>query len=134
MLLKSCVKPGWIIVSIALIAAVFVGVQVSRLPMSSERLRASVIETLSARLDSDVELASLTVRAFPRLHAEGAGLTIRRKGQGGYPPLISVKSFTMDGSVWATPARGSGGAGRTSISRSRPTITRITRNGIRVSA
>ena len=41
----------------------------------------------------------MTVRAFPRLHAEGAGLTIRRKGQGQYPPLISVKSFTVDGDL-----------------------------------
>ena len=39
------------------------------------------------------------MRAFPRLHAEGGGLTIRRKGQTGYPPLISIKSFTVDGDV-----------------------------------
>jgi hypothetical protein len=91
----------WLKIALGLVAIVVIllGVLLWRLPISSDRLRASVIETLSSRLDSDVELASLTVRAFPRLHAEGGGLTIRRKGHGSDPPLITVKSFTADGSV-----------------------------------
>ena len=99
MLQQGFVKLRWIVPSIVLIVVAFVGVLAWRLPISSERLRASVIETLSEQLDSDVELGSLTVRTFPRLRAEGARLTIRRKGQAGYPPLISVKSFTVDGTV-----------------------------------
>jgi hypothetical protein len=88
---------GWIALSIALVVAIAAGILVWWLPLTPERMRASVIKTLAERLDSDVELASLTVRVFPRLHAEGSGLTIRRKGQEGHPPLISVKSFTVDG-------------------------------------
>ena len=93
------VKLRRIVIGILLLVVAFVGVLVWRLPVTSERLRAKVIETLSDRLDSDVELSTLTVRAFPRLHAEGTGLTIKRKGQGEYPPLISVKSFTVDGDL-----------------------------------
>ena len=88
-----------IVLGILLLVVAFLGVVVWRLPVSSERLRAKVIEALSDRLDSDVELSSLTVRAFPRLHAEGTGLSITRKGHGQYPPLISVKSFTVDGDL-----------------------------------
>ena len=95
----GCVKLRWIVLAIALARRRLRRVLAWRLPISSERLRAWSSQTLSERLDSDVELASLTVRAFPRLHAEGGGLTIRRKGQGGYPPLISVKSFTVDGDL-----------------------------------
>ncbi|MEO8256773.1 MAG: AsmA-like C-terminal region-containing protein [Acidobacteriota bacterium] len=88
-----------IVAAVVLVLIAFVGVVVWRLPITSDRLRAKVIETLSDRLDSDVELSSLAVRAFPRLHAEGGGLTIKRRGQGGRPPLISVKSFTVDGDL-----------------------------------
>jgi AsmA-like protein len=93
------VKRRWIILPIALIAVTLVGVLASRYPISSERLRHSVVATLAERLDSDIELGSLTLRTFPRFHAEGGGLTIRRKGHGDHPPLISVKSFTVDGNV-----------------------------------
>jgi AsmA-like C-terminal region len=98
----GCVKLSrvlGIVLAIVLVSVAILGILIWRLPLSSERLRASVIATLSERLDSDVELATLTVRAFPRLHAEGGGLTVRRKGQPGYPPLISIKSFIVDGDV-----------------------------------
>jgi hypothetical protein len=93
------VKWRAIVLFIGVLVVAVMGVLALRLPLSSERLRASVIETLSARLDGEVELASLTLRAFPRLHAEGGHLTIRRKGQGDYPPLVSVESFTVDGDL-----------------------------------
>jgi hypothetical protein len=93
------VKLRRIVIGILLLVVAVIGILVWRLPVSSERLRAKVVETLSDRLDSDVELSTFTVRAFPRLHAEGTGLTIKRKGQGAYPPLISVKSFTVDGDL-----------------------------------
>jgi hypothetical protein len=81
------------------VAVTLAGVLVWRLPISPERLRKAVVDTLAERLDSDVELESLTVRTFPRLRAEGVGLKIRRKGQGDFPPLVSVKSFSVDGTV-----------------------------------
>jgi hypothetical protein len=67
----------------------------SSVPLSSQRLRQRLLAGLSDKLDGDVELGSLSVRMVP-FHAEGTGLTIRHRKHSGEPPLISVKSFTVD--------------------------------------
>lgn len=70
----------------------------SSVPLSSQRLRQRLLAALSDKLDGDVELGSLSVRMVP-FHAEGTGLTIRQREHSGEPPLISVKSFTVDGDL-----------------------------------
>jgi hypothetical protein len=70
----------------------------SSVPLSSQRLRQRLLAGLSDKLDGDVELGSLSVRMVP-FHAEGTGLTIRHREHSGEPPLISVKSFTVDGDL-----------------------------------
>src|SRR5438874_5740577 len=70
-------------------------------PISSEAARAKVIAALAARLDSEVELDSLSLKVLPQLRAEGAGLAIRHKGRHDVPPLISVRSFAVEGNVLA---------------------------------
>jgi hypothetical protein len=78
------------------LAAAFTSV----VPMSSEVLRERIIETLSNKLDSDVELGTLTIRVFPGLRADGADLRIRRRGTPAeVPPLITVKTFHVDASL-----------------------------------
>jgi hypothetical protein len=72
---------------------------VAAVPLSSERFRRRIVRTLSETLDSDVELGDLHLRVFPSLHAEGSDLRVRRRGMGAYPPLISVRSFRVDGSL-----------------------------------
>lgn len=71
----------------------------SVVPFSSETARAKVIEVLAARLDSEVQLDSLSLKVLPRLRAEGVGLTIRHKGRHDVPPLISIRSFAVEGNV-----------------------------------
>jgi hypothetical protein len=72
----------------------------SAVPMSSEVLRQRIIDTLSHKLDSDVELGELTIKVFPGLRADGANLSIRRRGTpADVPPLIAVKSFHVDASL-----------------------------------
>jgi len=72
----------------------------SVVPMSSNILRHRIIDTLAHKLDSDVELGTLTIRVFPRLRADGADLRIRRRGTpADMPPLIAVKSFHVDASL-----------------------------------
>jgi hypothetical protein len=71
----------------------------ARVPFSSETLRKRVIVTLSDRLDAEVELGAVTLRALPSLHAEGQNLVIHHKGRRDVPPLISVKTVTIDASV-----------------------------------
>ena len=72
---------------------------VARIPFSSEILSERLTETLADRLNAEVELGGLTLRAFPSLHATGVDLTIRHKGRTDVPPLIVVKSFTVDTSL-----------------------------------
>jgi len=58
-----------------------------------------IIEVLAARLDSEVELDSLTFKVLPRLRADGAGLRIRHKGRHDVPPLIAIRSFSVEGNI-----------------------------------
>jgi hypothetical protein len=68
--------------------------------VSTDVLRRRIITTLSAKLDSDVELGGLSLRVFPGLRADGADLTIRRRGTpAGRPPLISIKKFHVDANL-----------------------------------
>ena len=67
-----------------------------RIPFTSETLRKRVIETLSDRLDAEVELGDLTLRVLPALHADGTDLRIRHKGRRDVAPLISIDKFTVD--------------------------------------
>ncbi len=68
----------------------------TRIPYSGDRLREKVIATLSERLDSEVELAALHLRIFPRIHVEGKGLVVRHEGRRDVPPLISADAFTVN--------------------------------------
>jgi len=82
---------GLVIVSAAMFTAA--------VPLSSDTLRHRMVAYLSDKLDSDVELGDLHLRAFPRLRIEGADLRIRRRGMADYPPLISIKSFHVEASI-----------------------------------
>jgi hypothetical protein len=99
-LVKEAVKLVWIgtAVVVAAVMAVLVLATRSKLPISSEALRRGILAGLSERFGADVEIGALSVRMFP-FHAEGAGLVIRHRAHGDEPPLISVKSFTVDGDL-----------------------------------
>jgi AsmA-like C-terminal region len=89
--------------SLALLALVMVavGVFVANVPLSSDTLRRRIIASLAERLDSDVELGDLSLRVYPTLRAEGADLRIRRRGaRADLPPLIAIKTFHVDGSLF----------------------------------
>jgi AsmA-like protein len=62
-------------------------------------LRQLVIDTLAERLESEVQLDSLSVDTFPTVHVTGTNLIIRHKGRKDVPPLVSVASFELDGGL-----------------------------------
>jgi hypothetical protein len=62
----------------------------------SEFLRRKLVTSLAERLESEVEIAEVRVRMFPRPHADVVGLTLRHKHRQDVPPLISVKRLTID--------------------------------------
>lgn len=68
-------------------------------------LRKLVVDTLADRLDSEVELQAFSVDTFPAVHITGEGLTIRHKGRRDVPPLVSVRSFRMDGGLFGLMSR-----------------------------
>jgi hypothetical protein len=68
-------------------------------PVSSDTLRRRMVNYLSTRLDAEVELGDLSLRAFPRLRVDGANLTIRKRGRTDIPPLISVTTFHADANL-----------------------------------
>jgi hypothetical protein len=79
-----------VFITLALIAVV---------PLTSDALRHRMVATLSDRLNADVAIGDLHWRVFPQLHAQGTALTIRQHGVTAYPPLISVKSFTVEANL-----------------------------------
>ena len=93
----------WIVLGIAASVSVLVLVLMiaSIVPFRSEVARRKLIDVLSDRLGSDVQLDSLQLRVFPSLRAEGTGLAIKRRGPPTRAPLISVKRFVVHGSLLA---------------------------------
>jgi hypothetical protein len=93
------IRRRWIWTIAALGAALTVALIVlaSAVPLRSESLKRRIVETLAQRLNSEVTLDQLSLRLFPRLHAEAAGLRIRQRNQpAGTPPLIAIDRFEAD--------------------------------------
>ena len=74
-------------------------VAAARIPFSSEMLRDRLIDALEERLNVDAELGSLTLRFHPSLRAVGEGLVLRARGRSDVPPLIEVRTFTVDANL-----------------------------------
>jgi uncharacterized protein involved in outer membrane biogenesis len=89
----------WALLTLAGLVIVFGAMFMAAVPLSSDSLRHRIVQYLSDKLDSEVELGDLHLRTFPSLRVEGADLRIRRRGMGDYPPLISVKTFHVDASI-----------------------------------
>ena len=89
----------WALLGLAGLAVVFGAMFTAVVPLSSDTLRQRIVRHLSEKLDSEVELGDLSLRAFPQLRVEGANLRIRRRGMDDYPPLISIKTFHVDASI-----------------------------------
>ena len=58
-----------------------------------ETTRAWVIRELSRRFDSQIELDSLHVQAWPRMSVKGQGLTVHYHNRTDVPPLIHIREF-----------------------------------------
>jgi hypothetical protein len=87
----------WIIVASAFAAVVaLIVVVAAAVPLSSGIVRQKVIETLSNRFDSEVELADVRIRVFPRFHADIVGLAIHHERRHDVPPLIAIDKLTVD--------------------------------------
>lgn len=61
---------------------------------ASPYVRARVVETLAARLDSEVTLESFHVSFWPQPSFVGRGLVIRYHGRTDIPPFVAVRQFS----------------------------------------
>lgn len=63
-------------------------------------LRTRLTTALGERFGGAVEMDALRVSIFPRLRVSGDAVVVHYKGREGGPPLITIKSFTADASLW----------------------------------
>jgi len=92
-------KLRWVIVAIIGVLVAGVVALALMVPLTSGQMRKRVIATLSDELQAEVELADFQVQLLPPMPAIGAGLAVRHKGRRDVPPIISVKSFSVHGSL-----------------------------------
>jgi hypothetical protein len=79
---------------LAIIVVVGAGIAVTATQLEP-RLRDFVVSTLSRSLHSEVELGAVRVNWVP-LRLEADDLTVRHRGRTDVPPLLVVKSFSVD--------------------------------------
>ena len=84
--------------AVGVLAIVIILVALS-IPIRSETLKAQVIALLSEELESEVTIETLEGRVFPRVAVSGAGVVIRQKGRTDVPPLITIETFEIRGSL-----------------------------------
>jgi uncharacterized protein involved in outer membrane biogenesis len=87
----------WVL--IAFVALLVLLVIVAAVASRSETLRQLVVATLSDRLESQVELESFSVGAFPGVTIRGRKLVLRHRGRTDVPPLVQIESFTVECSI-----------------------------------
>lgn len=94
-------RKRWAVAILSIAALLVVGLLVvaSRIPLSSDTLRRRLVTNLSERLESEVELATLSLHFSPRLHAVGTGLVVRYHGRQDVPPLFKIERFTVSASL-----------------------------------
>jgi hypothetical protein len=89
----------WTLTAAASALVIVLAMLASTMPLRSQTLKQRIVDTLAERLNSDVTLDDLSLRVYPRLHAEGKRLTIRDRRHPDAPPLIAVRGFTVEGDL-----------------------------------
>lgn len=75
------------------------------LKTAEPRLRREFEVWLSARLNSDVTLESMTIRLVPSVRIEGTGMLLRVKDRPDLPPFITIRRWTGSGLLTGLRAR-----------------------------
>jgi hypothetical protein len=82
--------------SVGIAFGVLAGLWIAVLMLSNtDMLRQKLVDTLSEKLDADVELATFSVTTFPLLRIHGDRLKLRLKGQKNPAPFIEVNHFEV---------------------------------------
>jgi hypothetical protein len=81
---------------VGLLALLFLTLPITLTPSVRTRL----IAALNERFDSKVDVASLRVSVLPRVRVAGEGVVLRFKGRTDVPPMIAIKSFSAEASLF----------------------------------
>jgi hypothetical protein len=92
---------GWVIAlsilgGIIVVMSAMIAIGVRRV---SPHARDWLVEWMQDHYESQVELQGFTIRVYPRIHIEGAGLALHFKGRLDLPPLIAIRHFSVDTGV-----------------------------------
>jgi hypothetical protein len=68
-------------------------------------VRARLTAALGDRFDSEVEIEALRVSVLPRLRLQGEGVVLRHRGRSDVPPLITIRSFAADATLFGLLAQ-----------------------------
>jgi len=72
------------------------------LPITLEpRIKARLMDAISERFDSRVDVEALTVSVLPRARITGRGLVLHHKRRSDVPPLVTIASFSAEASLFA---------------------------------
>jgi len=88
-----------LLIVISLVVIAIVGVIVTGVHLSNPYLHKKVVEMLSEKFHSDVELKEFHVYLFPGARIEGTGLVLRHEGRTDVPPLISIAEFSAEAGI-----------------------------------
>lgn len=81
---------------VGLLALLFLTLPITLTPSVRSRL----IAALNERFDSKVDVAELRVSVLPRVRVAGEGVVLRFKGRTDVPPMIAIKSFSAEASLF----------------------------------
>lgn len=81
---------------VGLLALLFLTLPITLTPSVRTRL----IAALNERFDSKVDVASLRLSVLPRVRVAGEGVVLRFKGRTDVPPMIAIKSFSAEASLF----------------------------------
>ena len=88
-----------LLIAISLVVIAVVAVIVAGIRLSNPYLHKKVVEMLSEKFHSDVELKDFQVYLFPGVRIEGSGLTLRHEGRTDVPPLITIGEFSAEAGI-----------------------------------
>ena len=94
------VNRRWVVAA-AVVALGLVAVILS-LPITIEpRIKRRLMDAVSERFESRVDVEALTVSVLPRARVTGRGLVLHHKNRTDVPPLVAIASFSAEASLFA---------------------------------
>jgi hypothetical protein len=78
-----------------------IGTAIVARPLLSRYIERQLVTRVEHHFNSTLEVDTFHVRVFPWIHVDGAGLRLRLRGRQDAPPLITIGTFGLTGSLWS---------------------------------